>query len=225
MNRSEPSLKIRIRQLGELSLVLVLAGTVYVLGLVLHLPVLGLSSVAVAWALIGWLLRRHNYPWRMFGWHRPQNWIRTLFLVFLGVGILFGLIRLLKPLITKFTGQSLDISHFQGMRGDLVVLGAGLLIVWTVASFGEEMVFRGYVLNRVAELSVNRRVGWILGVLVSSIIFGLGHVYQGWTGVFLAALAGGVYSAAYFLDRRCLWAPILIHGLYDTTAFLILFFS
>jgi membrane protease YdiL (CAAX protease family) len=217
--------KTRLRLLRELSFVLTVTGAVYALGFVLQSPGLGLLSIVTAWALISWRLRCRNSRWHIFGWHRPKNWNRTLVLVFSGVLVLHGLIRLLKPWITELTGQPLDISLFQGLRGDFAALVGGLFIVWTVAAFGEEMVFRGYVLNRMAQQFRSRKTGWFVGVLASSLFFGIGHVYQGWTGVILAALAGGVYCAAYFLDRRCLWAPILIHGVYDTTAFLILFLS
>ncbi len=62
-------------------------------------------------------------------------------------------------------------------------------------------------------------------MILCSLVFGLGLIYQGWTGVILSGIAVIVYCGAYFLDGRCLWAPILIHGVYDTSAFLILFFG
>jgi len=211
----------------ELTLVLGLAALIYGIGYFRDNSALGLVSIAAAWAVIGALLRRRHSGWEEYGLRRPSRWKRTLALTLLGVAFLHVLIRMLKPLIVKhITGAALDISRFEALRGDPKALFLGLLIVWTVAAFGEEMVFRGYVLNRTAALiGFPVRSRWLWAVFLSSLVFGLGHIYQGWTGVILSGIAGMVYCGAYVLDGRCLWAPILIHGIYDTSAFLILFFG
>ncbi len=215
----------RSRAFLELTLVLGLAALIYGIGYFTDNTALGLVSIAAAWAVIRTLLRRRQSGWGEYGLCRPSHWKRTLALTLLGVAVLHALIRTLKPLIIKhITGTPLDVSRFEAVRGDPLALFLGLMIVWTVAAFGEEMVFRGYVLNRTAELfGFPGKSRWLWAVILSSLAFGLGHIYQGWTGVILSAIAGMVYCGAYFLDGRCLWAPILIHGLYDTSVFLALF--
>jgi len=68
---------------------------------------------------------------------------------------------------------------------------SGLLVVWTTAAFGEEMLFRGIVLNCVASLAVRygKTPNWTIGLVVSSVCFGLGHSYQGAFAELNAALA------------------------------------
>jgi len=215
----------RSRILLEMLWVLGPAALVYMIGILTDNTGLGLVSIVAAWLVIRELLRRRGKGWGTYGLRRPARWRKTLTIILGGVVLLHVLIRIMKPFLSEYvTGEPLDLSRFESLRGDPLVLILGLLIVWTIAAFGEEMVFRGYMLNRTSRmLSSTGKSGWGGAVVLSSVVFGLGHIYQGWTGVILSAIAGVVYCAAYFLDGRCLWAPILIHGIYDTSVFLALF--
>jgi membrane protease YdiL (CAAX protease family) len=218
---------VRTKALKELILVMGLAAFVYGIGYFTDTAALGLLSIAVAWAVARTLLRQRRSGWYEYGYQRPRRWKRTAAVALLGVAALHVLVWSLKPLIVEHvTGTPLDISRFEAVRGDPLALLLGLLIVWTIAAFGEEMVFRGYVLNSIASVFAPKvKSRWLWAVILSSCVFGLGHIYQGWTGVILSGIAGAVYCGAYFLDGRCLWAPILIHGIYDTSVFLTLFFG
>ena len=61
--------------------------------------------------------------------------------------------------------------------------------------------------------------------LIASVLFGVGHVYQGVSGVVAAALGGLVYGSLYLWTGRNLWAPIIAHGVFDTTAFVLIFWG
>jgi len=61
--------------------------------------------------------------------------------------------------------------------------------------------------------------------LLSSVFFGLGHAYQGMAGVVLTTIAGIFFGLIYLVCGKNLWVPILVHGLYNTSAFLILFLN
>jgi membrane protease YdiL (CAAX protease family) len=50
--------------------------------------------------------------------------------------------------------------------------------------------------------------------LAASVIFGLLHLYQRWTGVLFATLLGLVLSALYVLTGQ-IWVPIVVHALID----------
>ncbi len=213
----------RIPLIWELLGVLALTALIYGFGHASGRPVYGLLSVAAAWAVIGLLLRLRGRSWKTVGLKRPWAWKRTWTISLAGAGMLYVLVRLIKEPIARLTGRPLDISLFETLRGDPAALVSGLLIVWSIAAFGEEMVFRGYVFNRIALLLGATKTGWTAGVCLSSLIFALGHLYQGPTGMILSLTAGLVYCGAYLLDGRRLWAPILIHGLYDTGALLILY--
>lgn len=77
----------------------------------------------------------------------------------------------------------------------------------------EELLARGLLLDRSRILFGGR--WW--PVLISSVLFGLGHIYQGWIGVAQTTLVGMVL-ALLTLYWRSLWPAILAHGFLDTVS-------
>ena len=212
--------------LAEVVFILLIMALVYWAGNLVNSAALTLSTMGVAWLLIWVFLRIRGRSWREFGLERPKSWIRTVVTALGGVILLHVLIGiLLMPAVVDLTNQPLDIRRFDPIRGNLPALIGGLVIVWIVAAFFEEMVFRGYFLNRIADLFEKKSLGLAVGVFVSSLIFGAGHMYQGISGVILTGCVGIIYSLIYFFNQRNLWALVLTHGLYDTSAFLIIFFN
>lgn len=199
-------------------------GGVYLLGLITSRSEIGLLSIAAGLFLIWILVRKQKKNWGEFGLAKPVNWPKTIltviiWLVFFQVSIGW----ILKPWIIRLTGRPLDISEFEILRGNFNALLRGLAVVWTIAAFGEEMVFRGYFLNRIIDLFRSSKIGICFAVLSSSLIFGMGHIYQGVSGLILASIAGVIYSLAFLSSGKNLWVPILVHGLYDTWVFLVLY--
>ncbi len=176
------------------------------------------------WASVS--LRVRGVGWRGVGLRRPASWRRTLALgAAAGAGFqLFGT-YVLEPLIVKATGTPVDLSQFANLRGNLAVLLILLALVWTVAAFGEEFAYRGYLMNRVAELAGGGRGAWALSPLLVSVLFGVGHLYQGTSGILVNAAAGLVYGAVYLRAGRNLWAAVIAHGVYDTVGLALLFFG
>jgi membrane protease YdiL (CAAX protease family) len=64
-----------------------------------------------------------------------------------------------------------------------------------------------------------------MSLLITSILVGLGHAYQGVTGMVNTGIVGSYLGMLYMCSRRNLWTSILTHGLYDTAAFVLLFFG
>lgn len=100
-----------------------------------------------------------------------------------------------------------------------------LLLSWTTAAFAEETVYRGWITTRVAELSRFSKVGWIAATLVSSIVFGLLHMYQGLSGMIATGVTGLVLGCVYLASGRNLWAPIVAHGVMDSSGFVMIYFG
>jgi uncharacterized protein len=84
-------------------------------------------------------------------------------------------------------------------------------------------VYRGYVLNRIAESVGGGSRAWRLAVIASAVLFGIGHYYQGPTGIFDTAISALVFGGLYLWSGRNLWLPILAHGLSDTIAIVVIF--
>jgi membrane protease YdiL (CAAX protease family) len=105
----------------------------------------------------------------------------------------------------------------------MALLALGL--VWTFAAFGEEMVYRGYLLRRAADIGGRTRSAYWVGLAYVTVLFGLGHFYQGWAGVADTAVTSLLFGSAYLLTGRNLWLTILAHGLSDTIAIGLVYFG
>jgi len=93
-------------------------------------------------------------------------------------------------------------------------------ILWVImalsASFSEESAFRGFVLTRLNFYLRN----WWLTILIASLSFSLGHLYQGPAGMIFAGLYGMFFSLL-FLWRKSLLPCITAHFLQDLTPLLV----
>jgi uncharacterized protein len=174
---------------------------------------------------LGWLsMRLRGQRWRDIGLSFPPNW-RRLLLIGIAAGIAMELLELFatQPLLVALTGKYRDLSDFHDLIGNVRLL---LLLVagsWVLAGVGEELVWRGYILNRVADLLGRRRLGWAMSIGIVSIVFGLAHSYQDWTGIIENSIDGALLALLYIACGRNLIAPIVAHGVTDTLDSLIIF--
>ena len=169
-------------------------------------------------------LRVRRVTWRSIGFRFPRNWPRTL-----AAGLVAGLaleafqLFLSQPLFALLFHRQPDLHDFQDLVGNWRLALIGIALAWTLAAFGEELVYRGYLMNRVADLGDGSRRAWILSLLVVHIGFGLAHAYQGTTGVFNEGLAGLLLGVIYLCAGRGLAVPILAHGITDTIDLVLIF--
>lgn len=164
--------------------------------------------------------------WRDVGLGRSKAWWKIALWAVLATFLIAVVINLLvQPLVGRLTNKVPDNSRFDPVRGNLKVLLVWLAGVWTIVAFGEEMIFRGYLINRIADLVGRTRTGWILSLLGSSLIFGLGHSYQGLAGISTTAAIGLLLGIVYLVSKRNLWVNIVSHGLIDTISLVALYYS
>jgi membrane protease YdiL (CAAX protease family) len=83
----------------------------------------------------------------------------------------------------------------------------------------EEVLYRGYLVWYLVAWSwlFAPHASFLAAAIVSSLIFGLGHAYQGPRGVLLTAAVAGFLAAVYWITRS-LFAGMLIHALMDLHA-------
>jgi membrane protease YdiL (CAAX protease family) len=175
--------------------------------------------------VFGWIsLRVRGLRWRDVGLCRNKTWAKTLALG-LGAGLLMEALELFvtQPFLVKVLGKLPDLSDFQALHGNPKFLVLAVALAWTVAAFGEEMVYRGYLMNRVADLLNRTRAAWVVSLVAVHIGFGFSHIYQGWTGVIDEGLMGLLLGLIYLRTGRNLAVPIVAHGVADTVDFLLIF--
>jgi len=104
---------------------------------------------------------------------------------------------------------------FLAASGGAEFLLAAVLVA--VVAVTEETIFRGYLLLRFQTLLRSPA----LAVLLSSVIFSLGHGYEGSAGLVTVGVMGAVFAVIY-LWRRSLVAPIVMHFLQDFLSIVLL---
>jgi len=174
---------------------------------------------------LGWVsLRTRGLGWKSAGLGKPEDWRKTVALGLVGGALLSAFeLFISQPLLIRLTGEKPDLHDFEVLAGNVKYTLAALGLVWTVAAFGEEMVWRGYVMNRVADLGQRTRGAWIASLITVNLAFGLAHTYQGITGVIENALDGAILAWMYLGARRNLWVPVIAHGVGDTVDLLLIF--
>lgn len=108
------------------------------------------------------------------------------------------------------------------VAGNLPMLLGLLAVAWSTAAFGEELLFRGFLLGRLRALLGGGLGAGVAATLVQALLFGLAHAYQGPTGILVTGLIALVFGLLY-LRLRTLWPLVIAHGLIDTVGLLALY--
>lgn len=169
-------------------------------------------------------LRLRRLRWRDVGLSRYKSWGKTF-----GYGLSAGLgleafqLFISQPLLIRVLKKQPDLELFRALSGNLKWTLLAIAGAWTLAAFGEEMVYRGYLMNRLADILNRRRGAWVVSLILVHVGFGLAHAYQGVTGIIDEGLAGFLLGVIYLRNGRNLAVPIFAHGITDTIDFLLIF--
>lgn len=181
----------------------------------------------VAIFLLIWILiRSKKETWKDFGLVKPTSIWMTVLLV---IGYLFVDILLLQP-FADFIKHSLNIppsdpSFFSYVKGNLGAYIFWVAIAWGIGGFCEELIFRGYLMNRIAKLFQNSALGWTVAVLAQALLFGLGHIYLGWGAIVSVGIPALGSGLLYIVAGRNLWPVIVVHGIWDSLGFTLIYLN
>jgi hypothetical protein len=128
----------------------------------------------------------------------------------------------IEPTLDSWLPSS-NIKAFGNIKGNLRQLIILLLTTWIIGAILEELLFRGYLINRLLDLFGDSSKSKIIVVILASIVFGFIHFYQGLHGVITASIFGIFQCTLYLLNKRKLLIPMIVHGTFDTISFIILY--
>ena len=168
------------------------------------------GSLILVASILGWIAGINPFAYLHFSEQALLYGIvgtLPLFLMFLALEqIRAPSVQKIRSLLDETLGAGLQACHWT----DLFLLAA-------VAGFSEELLFRGVI-----QTWIESAWGVLAGLLVSNLLFGLVHAITPLYAL-LAALVGMYLGLAFdYGSDRNLLTPIVIHGLYDFLAFMMI---
>lgn len=121
--------------------------------------------------------------------------------------------------------ESADMSIYDYLHNNVLMLILTLLGVYFISSFSEEVIYRAFLINRISELGLDTRYGKIAAVLISAVIFGSVHYEWGATGMVSTGLMGLVMGICYLKFKKKLWILVLAHAYMDTILLVTVYLS
>ncbi|APP77546.1 CPBP family intramembrane glutamic endopeptidase [Xanthomonas vesicatoria] len=172
------------------------------------MPVVGLIGVVWVWLETrDW--RACGLIWRGLG--PTLGWAALLVLVVTAI-----ITPLLQPLLDDLTGTKTDYSAYGALRNNAPAAMHLIGYAWISAAFGEELVFRAFLMHQLEALFDRIGLGRVSAAVAGGVLFGVMHANQGISGVLLTGFVGAGFGYAYLRSNRNLGALIVAHGLVDT---------
>lgn len=182
------------------------------------------AGIPIAVISIFILFRWKKVSIKYLGLFAPKNWLKTI-LIGLVMGVLiqvFG-IYVLSP-IKEWMGIAQEIpaayATIEGNNSKLIIY---LVVAWTTAGFGEELIYRSFFIGQFVSVLNNVKSKWILSLVISSIIFGFLHFNNGIDAIIGTTINGFIIGLVYLKTGRNIWASYVTHSVANTVGFLIIY--
>ena len=171
------------------------------------------ACLAVYWAarerkLSGLMLAGTQTPLKMGIPPSWRLWVGLAFVVLL-TGFLVAQRRALTKRPETMEGVRPKLAYAEPLLPHTEEERRLFWLVSLTAGACEEIFFRGFLM-----WYLEASMGPLMAVLVSSAIFGLGHIYLGWTQAPKTALVG-LLLAFVALASASLWPAMLLHAVFD----------
>ena len=169
------------------------------------------------------ILWASNFDWSKFGIGQKITKKTVLKSLLITLAFFIGF-SILDPILQHYLGD-FDLSSIEDIRGNLAGYIAIMIVMWIFAAFGEEFLFRGYYMKSLAELLGNSNKAWLLSAIITSVYFGISHIYQGIVGVVSVFLWSLAISLLFNKNRKNLLLMVLIHGFGDTIGLTLIYLN
>lgn len=174
--------------------------------------VIGFEWTLTVGLLVWWTtLRRSWEPLGLIPYVAEFQWLAVV----AGLGLTYLVIMQMNMVLA-------ENEHLDKVMGELGKLGMlaprndreqNLFLVLSItAGICEEILYRGLLMHVVSQL-----VGWFPALLAVAVVFGLGHAYQGWTGMGKSALVGLVLGVLAWFSGS-LYVGMILHAVLDLTS-------
>ena len=195
-----------------------LTGRIVIISFIIAIALLSFLNGAIGYftglflALI--TLWASHFKWTEFGISKP-DWSKSIVRSIVLAIFLFIIVDiLLQPFIELVFGQ-VNLDDFADLKGNIIHVLIFLLFMWIAGAIGEEFLYRGFLMRRLAIAFGDTNRGWLISAILISVMFGFAHLYQGISGVISTACTGFMFSMIFYKNRNILILSMLTHGFYD----------
>ncbi len=164
---------------------------------------------------------------KSLGFQRKRINVKSLLIIapIFGIVLFLFYFYIMVPSVTYLTGQPMDFSVFEPYTGNLPATLVFLLFIWTSAAFGEEIVFRGYLMRQFTKFFGSSKISLVINILLFGFIFGWSHPYQGISGQIITSILGMLYATIFHFRKNDLWFSLAAHGFFDTVALVFIYYG
>jgi uncharacterized protein len=187
----------------------------------LHLAPHYILTIVYEWTLAGlawWGIHMRGVPReQLLGVRVPgvRGWLRDLGAALVFWLIAISLLGMIAQVIDHVLG--LDARKIAGVTEKLAPTTGTEMVLFLILSISagicEEFVFRGYLQQQFARIGGSIAVG----VVISALLFGCAHGYEGISGMLLIAAYGAMFSVLALL-RRGLRTGMIAHAWHDSVS-------
>jgi membrane protease YdiL (CAAX protease family) len=170
--------------------------------------------VTIALVLAIW--RGGRIPAAVLGLIAPHSWVLTAAVLAVISGLLVWSSLKLRPKAEKLRAKLDD--KVGALLPDLLQERRWFAAVSVGAGISEELVFRGFLIYYFGAYIPQFNV--LEKVLLTSLVFGLAHLYQGRTAIVSTGLMGLALAGLYLMTGSLL-LPVLVHAAVDARVLLI----
>ena len=140
-------------------------------------------------------------------------------------GLFVFYVLLVVPAIETLTGVPIDMSQLDHLEGDLTSSLIWLGVIWATAAFGEEIIFRGFLMRQFVKFFGDSKLSIAFNILIICGFFGYMHMQQGITGQLVAGSTGAIFSLIFYKRKYDLWFIIMVHGFFNTLGIFSFYFG
>lgn len=191
------------------------------IGIVAIVMVLIAGNLAGAVLVLIWA-SLSGTPWRNLGFVRSPHGAIDLVVAFVA-GVFFKI--LMKAVVMPLLGFGAANLTYAYLAGNTVAFIATLLWVIIGGGFGEELIWRGFLFERLGALLGPGPRAKIAIVVVTSTLFATAHYPdQRLPGAIQAVFTGLVFGATY-ARIRSIWPVMVAHAAFDVAAVLMIYWN
>lgn len=180
----------------------------------------GPLSLALGFVFVTYYLKKQGLKWSDLGF-KWENGLKIMLWFIVSLVLSAFVIMLANELASYFFEKPPRANErFGDLAGNLPLTLVWVLTGILVGGFGEELIYRGFLINALERI-IDKKYGAFLAIILPALFWALRHYYYAHGhGSIMVFIVGLFFGTLYVLNGRNLIPGIILHSLFDTISFL-----